>query len=89
MDTAKGQMVSERTYVVRHRNGETERIEQTTRAPIIETAEYVGILKDVGLSATVYDGYDERPDDGKSRELCFVCRRILAPIHSSGRIAVI
>jgi ubiquinone/menaquinone biosynthesis C-methylase UbiE len=76
LDAANGQLVNERTYVIAYRNGETERIVQITRAPIIETTEYIAMLKDGGMTATVYSGYDESPDDGMSRELCFVCRRV-------------
>lgn len=76
LDADNGQIVNERTYVIAYRNGETERIVQVTRAPIIETRQYVAMLKDAGLNAQVYGGYDESPDDGKSREICFVCRRV-------------
>lgn len=73
LDAANGQIVNELTYVITRSSGETERIVQVTRAPIIETAEYVSMLKNTGFAPEVYSGYGESPDDGRSREICFVC----------------
>jgi len=70
-----GQIVNERTYEIAHPTGETEHVFQISRSPVIETAEYLAMLANTGLTARVYGGYDEPVENGKSREICFVCRR--------------
>ncbi|MDD5191186.1 MAG: class I SAM-dependent methyltransferase [Dehalococcoidales bacterium] len=75
-DEKNGQVVNEREYLITYPDGEIQHIKQTSRAPLIEVATYLEMLEAVGFNAIAYSGYTELPDDGKSREICFVCRHI-------------
>jgi len=73
VDFTERRIINERKYRILYDSGETENISQVSYAPIIEIPEYLSIVKEAGFVAQIYSGYDERPEDGKSREICFVC----------------
>lgn len=75
LDAPNGQVVNERTYEIVHADGQRQLILQVSRSPVIDTGEYLTMLGNAGLPVQVYGGYDESPEDGRSRELCFACWR--------------
>jgi SAM-dependent methyltransferase len=75
IDLLERRIINEQIYRICYDSGETEYITQISYAPIIEIPEYISILAESGFNAVVYGGYDERPEDGKSREMCFVCEK--------------
>ncbi|MGD1118621.1 MAG: class I SAM-dependent methyltransferase [Dehalococcoidales bacterium] len=66
---------NEHTYVIKQRGCQLETINFTTYTLIIDTVEYVKMLKDSGFTVQVSSGYSEQPEDGISKEICFVCRK--------------
>ena len=75
LDSSNSHVVNEETYEIVHADGQRQLILQVSRSPVIDTAEYLTLLGNAGLAVQVYSGYDESPEDGRSRELCFACRR--------------
>jgi hypothetical protein len=72
-DPTGRQTVNHRTHVITTPDGGKRTIEMTSRAPVLEIREYMRFLNDAGFDVRVFSGYGERPDDGESREVCFVC----------------
>ncbi len=75
-DPTLRQVVSSRTYHIVSPDGNKRVVEMTSRAPIITVSEYVSLLTTAGFAVSIFSSYDERPDDGLSREVCFVCSRL-------------
>jgi|GEM_PF-3465223 len=75
LDGDKQYVVNEREYLITYPDGKTQYIKQVSRSPVIRTNQYVNMLENVGFEMQVFSDYDETPDDGKSREICFVCRK--------------
>jgi hypothetical protein len=73
LDISHDQIINERTYRISYPDGRTEDIGQVSRSPVLTTRELSVMLKNAGFVVSVFGGYDERLDDGKSREICFVC----------------
>lgn len=48
-------------------------IECTTYSPIMSVSGYTSSLSSAGFAATVFGGYDERPEDGSGKTICFLC----------------
>ncbi len=44
-------------------------------SPVLLTDDYLALFGEVGFSANVFAGYEERPDDGEHPTLCFVCSK--------------
>lgn len=66
-------MVKERTYHIVQPGQPIEAIECTTYSPIMSVSEYPSPLASAGLTTTVFGGYDERPEDGNGKTICFLC----------------
>jgi SAM-dependent methyltransferase len=75
LDTKRSGIINERTYKIMRENGTPETIDFIDYTPIINTYEYVEMLERTGFTVRVSSGYDERPEDGISKEVGFVCRK--------------
>lgn len=74
LDSAN-RIINEHTYVIKRRGCQSEIISFVTYTPMINAPEYITMLKDVGFTVQVSSGYDEHPEDGVSKEICFVCHK--------------
>lgn len=74
LEPGGARIVRERTY--RWRRGTTSDVVQcVTYSPILATFDYIEMLEEAGFTARAYGGYDERPGDGTSGTICFVCQK--------------
>ena len=44
-------------------------------APVIRLTDYISLFAEAGFSVKTYVNYQEREEDGRSRILCFVCKK--------------
>lgn len=75
LDTDRNRTIDKRTYRIARSGGTSETISFITNKPIIDTHEYIEMLKQVGFTVQVASGYEEQPENNSRKELCFICRK--------------
>ena len=75
LDDERRQIINTREYRIAYPDGKTQNIRQVSCSPIIETKEYIEMLDKARFNTQSFSDYDEILDDGKSREMCCVCRK--------------
>jgi len=62
-------------YGTVHEDGTETTQKYFWEAPVMSTADYISLFSQAGFRTEVSAGYEERPDDGESPVLCFVCEK--------------
>ena len=68
-------IVKERTYRIIQDRESSRLVECVTYSPILDIHEYVTMLEQSGFTTEVFSGYEELPENGIDRTVCFVCRK--------------
>ena len=74
-DPLTGRIANHEMYIIRRGDGSERIIDFTTYTPVITTVEYVRMLENAEFVVQEYSGYNDLPDDGVSKEICFVCKK--------------
>ncbi len=72
-------IVTERMYKIERRGAKPEIIECVTYTPILSASDYIKMLEKAGFTVKAYSGYEELPEDGVSRIICFVSQKKRQP----------
>jgi ubiquinone/menaquinone biosynthesis C-methylase UbiE len=72
---AGNRMAHEQMYIIKQPTREPEHLSFTSYTNTIDIVGYLKMLNNFDFTSNIFSGYDERPDDGKSREICIVCRK--------------
>ena len=68
-------MVNKHSYIIESRNQPAKKIDFVTYTNMLDKVDYEKILDNLAFQIKAYGGYDECPDDERSKEICFVCRK--------------
>ncbi len=72
---ANNRMVNEQTYIIKRRGYPEEIINFTTYTNTFDITGYLKMLNNLKFRVKIYSGYEECPEDGTSKEVCFLCRK--------------
>jgi SAM-dependent methyltransferase len=73
------QIVRQEIFVIRRKDCHEERIELRHYVPLLTASDYRLMIESAGFYVRCYSGYDEQPEDGKSRIHCFVAQKRRLP----------